>query len=91
MIMPAMSAFLAFRLRLSRSLPTSGSSSAPNRRALSSSASLLASKTKLYAVKVGRVPGVYNTWAEAEEQVRGAHYGTRFAPGQSLCRHDRSA
>ena len=88
---PALSTFLAFRLRLSRPLPISGPSSALNRRSLSSSTTLLASKAKIYAVKVGRVPGVYSTWAEAEVQVRGAHHiESRSAPGQSLCRNDRS-
>lgn len=26
---------------------------------------------KIYAVKVGRVPGIYDNWAEAEAQVEG--------------------
>ena len=62
-------AFLA-GLRLSRALSTANS--LITRRTLSSSLGLLASKAKVYAVKVGRVPGVYSTWAEAEEQVKGA-------------------
>lgn len=28
-------------------------------------------KKKFYAVKIGRIPGIYNTWSEAEEQVKG--------------------
>lgn len=27
--------------------------------------------SKVYAVKVGRIPGIYSTWAECEEQVKG--------------------
>lgn len=28
-------------------------------------------KRKFYAVKVGKIPGIYGTWSEAEEQVKG--------------------
>jgi len=28
-------------------------------------------KKKFYAVKVGKTPGIYGTWSEAEEQVKG--------------------
>ncbi len=28
-------------------------------------------KKKFYAVKVGKIPGIYGTWSEAEEQVKG--------------------
>lgn len=28
-------------------------------------------KAKLYAVRVGKVPGIYNTWSETETQVKG--------------------
>ena len=28
-------------------------------------------KKKFYAVKVGKVPGIYSTWSECEEQVKG--------------------
>lgn len=28
-------------------------------------------KTKFYAVKIGKVPGIYSTWSECEEQVKG--------------------
>ena len=28
-------------------------------------------KKKYYAVKIGRIPGIYQTWAEAEPQVKG--------------------
>lgn len=28
-------------------------------------------KVKFYAVKTGKVPGIYNTWAQCEEQVKG--------------------
>ena len=34
---------------------------------------------KLYAVRRGRQPGLYNTWGEVEEQVRMA---TRGIPGE---------
>ena len=27
-------------------------------------------KTKYYAVRVGRVPGIYTTWVECEKQVK---------------------
>ena len=27
-------------------------------------------KTKYYAVRVGRVPGIYNTWEECEKQIK---------------------
>lgn len=37
----------------------------------------MASKRKAYAVAVGAVPGVYNTWAECKEQVHGVR-GARF-------------
>ncbi|KAJ7103171.1 ribonuclease H-like domain-containing protein [Mycena belliarum] len=30
-------------------------------------------KPKYYAVKVGRAPGIYTTWAECEAQVKGSH------------------
>ena len=28
-------------------------------------------KQKFYAVRVGKVPGVYQTWSQAKEQVEG--------------------
>ena len=28
-------------------------------------------KRKFYAVKVGKLPGIYQTWSQAEEQVKG--------------------
>lgn len=28
-------------------------------------------KKKFYAVKVGKIPGIYGTWSETEEQVKG--------------------
>lgn len=28
-------------------------------------------KKKFYAVKVGKVPGIYSTWNECEDQVKG--------------------
>ena len=45
------------------------------------------SKKKFYGVKVGRTPGVYDTWDEAEAQVKGIEgalhktFATR-APGE---------
>ena len=77
-------AFLA-GLRLSRALSTANS--LITRRTLSSSLGLLASKAKVYAVKVGRVPGVYNTWAEAEEQVKGAPLTALLCTQQTFVRN----
>ena len=28
-------------------------------------------KKKYYAVKVGKTPGIYGTWSECEEQIKG--------------------
>jgi viroplasmin and RNaseH domain-containing protein len=35
------------------------------------------SKPKFYAVRIGRTPGIYHTWAECEAQVKG-HPGAKF-------------
>jgi ATP-dependent DNA helicase PIF1 len=31
----------------------------------------MSSKVSIYAVRIGKVPGIYSTWAEAEEQIKG--------------------
>ncbi|MED6132109.1 hypothetical protein PIB30_016140 [Stylosanthes scabra] len=41
-------------------------------------------QSKFYAVKAGRVPGIYETWEEVEPQVR----GFKFAKHQSFCFYD---
>lgn len=51
---------------------------------------------KIYAVKVGRVPGIYASWAEAEAQVEGAllpfqSAGRRGYPIRALMPHLLSA
>jgi hypothetical protein len=33
-------------------------------------------KSGYYAVRTGRVPGIYSSWAAAEEQVKGGRYST---------------
>jgi len=33
-----------------------------------------------YAVRTGRIPGIYSSWAAAEEQIKGGRYSTRFPP-----------
>ena len=39
-------------------------------RVLTSTRAMAKSKKKFYGVKVGRAPGVYDTWDEAEAQVK---------------------
>ena len=54
-------------------------------------------KQKFYAVRVGKIPGVYRTWSQAEEQVKGfsgAEYKSFFTEEEavryiSLEKHNR--
>ena len=41
------------------------------------------SKKKYYAVKVGKNPGIYQTWVQAEEQIKGFS-GADFKSFKSL-------
>lgn len=44
-------------------------------------------KQKFYAVRVGKIPGVYRTWSQAEEQVKGfsgAEYKSFFTEEEAV-------
>ena len=38
---------------------------------------------KFYAVAIGRVPGIYTTWAEAQDQTRG-YGGANFKSFETI-------